>query len=434
MGLIKPFRAWHYHPQKVAIDRVIAPPYDVISESYREKLRKRDPHNIIRLILGQPKAGGVFEDHEYEEARQYLDQWTRDQILSCEPKEGFYLYEMGYDHPFLKKPLSRLALFGLLKLEPFEQKVVFPHERTHSSPLLDRGKLLRATCANFSPVFTLYEDPTHMLDQIRKDRESKPSLFDFLDDQKVHHRLWVISEKKEMDQIAVQFDRKRIFIADGHHRYETALGYAQEMSQKVMSGSKASWEYVMSTFVRFNDPGLSILPIHRVVLKSLPRGQGAFLEGLKKHFVLHSVSRSVLEKVSEGSITEGFGLAFSELECYLLELKDRTRARQDMLAGKPQSWYELDMNLLSFLIFGPLVDIQDHQLEWNIFYTPSVDEAFGKLKMKEASCAFFIRPITAHVIKNICESGELMPQKSTYFYPKFPSGLLIYHHSSESDS
>ncbi len=428
MALIKPFCAWHYHPRKVAIDRVIAPPYDVISESYRQELHERDPHNVIRLILGQPKAGGAFEDREYQKARDYLDQWTRDKILSCEPKEGFYLYEMGYDHPFHKKPLSRLALFALLKLEPFERKVIFPHERTHASPKVDRGKLLRATHANFSPVFTLYEDPTKTLDEIRRNCESQAPLFDFLDDQKMSHRLWVIDEKKKMAQIAAQFDRKRIFIADGHHRYETALGYAQEMSQKAVSNGKASWEYVMSTFVRFNDPGLSILPIHRVVLKSQPADHGAFLESLKKHFVLHSVSRSVLEKVSEGSITEGFGLAFSETECYLLELRDRTRARQDMPAGKPERWYELDMNLLSFLIFEPLLDIQDTQLEWNIFYTPSVDEAFGKLKGREASCAFFIRPITAHVIKEICESGELMPQKSTYFYPKFPSGLLIYRH------
>jgi len=428
MSLVKPFRAWHYDPKRVAVDRVIAPPYDVISESYRLKLHKRDPHNVIRLELGQTKPEDLNKESRYQKANQYLTQWAKEGILACDTKDSFYLYEMAYQHPFQKKMLSRLAVFALLKLEPFERKIVFPHERTHASPKVDRGKLLRATQANFSPVFTLYEDPTNVLDEIRKACDSQPALFDFSDDQSTRHRLWVIDKKKEIDQIASQFDRKRIFIADGHHRYETALNYAQEMRAKSGSNGEHDWDYVMTTFVRFNDPGLLILPIHRVVLKSTPIDHQKFLEGLKKHFVLHAVSRSVLEKVSEGSIMEGFGLALSEAECFLLELKDKTTARQAMPEGKPERWYELDMNLVSFLIFEPLLQIKNNELEWKIFYTTSIDEAFGKFKEGEAECAFFIKPVTPQTIKEVCESGELMPQKSTYFYPKFPSGLLIYRH------
>ena len=200
------------------------------------------------------------------------------------------------------------------------------------------------------------------------------------------------------------------------------------MYAKAPSNGEHSWDYVLTTFVRFNDPGLLILPIHRVVLKSTPIDQQRFLEGLKKHFVLHAVSRAVLEKVSEGSITEGFGLALSEAECFLLELKDKTTARQVMPDGKPARWYELDMNLVSYLVFEPLLQIKNNELEWKVFYTPSIDEAFGKFKEGEAECAFFTRPVTPQTIKEVCESGELMPQKSTYFYPKFPSGLLIYRH------
>ena len=130
--------------------------------------------------------------------------------------------------------------------------------------------------------------------------------------------------------------------------------------------------------------------------------------------------------MSEGAITEGFGFTLSENECYLLELKDNTIARQSMPAGKPSLWYELDMNLVSCLILEPILGITEPKLEWNVFYTPSLEEAFGKIKSKEALCAFVMRPVSCQVIKNICESGELMPQKSTYFYPKFPSGLLMY--------
>src|SRR3989338_6506524 len=428
MTLLKPFRAWHYEPNRVAIDKVVAPPYDIISETYRQELYERDPHNVIRLILWQPKAGGVHEENKYAEARTYLDTWSRSGILSCEPKEGFFLYEMTYVHPFLNKSLSRLAIFALLKLEPFERKIIFPHEKTHSSPKADRGKLLRATQANFSPIFALYEDPTSAIDELRKNCEARSPLFDFSDDQKVRHRLWVINDKKEMDLMASQFDRKRIFIADGHHRYETALNYAQEMRQKTGASAEQSYDYVMTTFVRFNDPGLLILPIHRVVLDTGPIDKEKFLASLKKYFVLHSVSRTVLEKVSEGSLTEGFGLVFSETECYLLELKDSTTARQIMPGGKPAKCYELDMNLVSFLILEPLLGIDNSKLEWNIFYTPSLKEIFEKFNQRQASCAFVIRPVTPQTIKEICESGELMPQKSTYFYPKFPSGLLMYRH------
>ena len=431
MAVVRPFRAWHYHPKRVAIERVVAPPYDVISEPYRLELHKRDPYNVIRLELGQAKAGEIDQQSRYEEARTYLDQWSRQGILTCEAKEGFYLDEMEYEHPFQKRTLSRLALFALLKLEPFERKIVFPHERTHASPKVDRGKLLRATRAHFSPVFMLYEDPTNTLETIRKACDSRPPLFDGSDDQKVRHRLWVIDDKNEIDLITSQFDRKRIFIADGHHRYETALGYAQELHEK--GTGEGSWDYVMSTFVRFSDPGLLILPIHRVVLakptgRSSDFDKSAFTDRLKGHFVLHSMSRSVLEKVSEGAITEGFGLAFSDTECFLLELKDKTTARQMMPEGKTTSWYELDMNLISYLILEPLLEIKEAELEQRIFYTPSPEEAFEKLGEKEALCALFVRPVTPQIIKDVCESGELMPQKSTYFYPKFPSGLLIYRH------
>ncbi|MBI1977362.1 MAG: DUF1015 domain-containing protein [Candidatus Omnitrophica bacterium] len=428
MATVKPFRALRYDPTQVAMERVVAPPYDVISKDDEAELRERDPYNVIRLELGQASKADIEKKERYLHARKYLDEWRRKNVLVTEQNPGFYLYEVSYDHPFSPKKLSRLALFGLLKLEPFERKVVFPHEKTHASPKVDRGKLLRATQTNFSPVFTIYEDTSNLLDQLKVKLELGKPLFDFTDEQTTHHRLWFIQESDMVKQIQDVFDRKRIFIADGHHRYSTALQYAEEMNGKGGGGEDPNWNYVLTTFVRFTDPGLLILPIHRVVYNAVPIEREIFLEALKKHFILHSVSRSVLEKVSEGAITEGFGLVLSEHECYLLELKDNTTARQSMPTGKPALWYELDMTLVSYLILEPILGITESKLEWNVFYTPSVGEAFEKVVSKEALCAFIIRPVNCQTIKDICESGELMPQKSTYFYPKFPSGLLMYHH------
>lgn len=428
MGRVHPFRAWHYHPGKIAISRVIAPPYDVISAEVEEQLYKRDPYNVVRLELGIAKPEDLEKEERYAKPKRYLDEWIQKKILVQEDQSAFYLYEMTFKHPFQERVLSRLSVFALLKLEPFDRKTVFPHEKTHASPKVDRGKLLRSTHSNFSPVFTIYEDTTKILDEIRAAYDSEKPLFDFKDSEGIQHRIWVIHEEKVIARLAEAFDRKRVFIADGHHRYSTALQYAQEMNNQFLGELDPAWNYVLAAFVRFNDPGLLILPIHRVILKAFQIGKEEFLIRLKKHFVLHSVSRAMLERISEGGISEGFGLAFSGTECYLLELKDKTTARQEMPHEKPENWYDFDMNLVFHLILNPIFGIKESEQEWNIFYTPSTEEVFGKLADKEASCAFIIRPVTAAGIKNICESGELMPQKSTYFYPKFPSGLLIYRH------
>ena len=476
MAHIKPFQAWYYHPKRVAIERVVAPPYDVISHEEARALQARDPHNVIRLILGQASAEDVERDDRYRQARNYLNRWIKEGVLTQERKAGYYLLETSYEHPGVKKKLLRLAFFALLRLEPFERKIVFAHERTHESPKLDRGKLLRATQANFCPVFTLYEDPTHGLEETRGACESRTPLFDFTDGESTHHRLWFLAEPAQLDQLNRALDRKRIFIADGHHRYETALRYADEMNAALQkagihppsplsspplrlgeaedgfvlrrTGGRGdgeeghvsaterlhqkrgdpTWNYVLCAFVHFQDPGLAILPIHRLILTSVVVDPGDIKTRLKKNFVLHSVSRPVLERVSQGSLTEGFGFALSEEECYLMELKDRTTARQLMPDGKPQSWYDLDVNLFTYLVLEPLLRIEQKRLERDVEYTSSVSEVFDKLKNRKAVCSFVLRPIKVQAIKEICESGELMPPKSTYFFPKFPSGLLIYRH------
>ena len=428
MAYIKPFQAWYYHPQRVAIERVVAPPYDVISHEEARLLHAKDPHNVIRLILGRADTQDLESDDRYRQARNFLDLWTREGILSHESKAGYYLLETLYEHPSLGKKLSRLAFFALLRLEPFERKIVFAHEQTHESPKLDRGKLLRATGANFSPVFALHEESTHVVDEVRAGCEARAPLFEFTEGESSRHRLWFLDGPSELDRLSQTLDRKRVFIADGHHRYETALKYADEMNAISKKAGEKAWDYVLTSFVRFEDPGLLILPIHRLVLNSVVVDAAEIKTRLKKHFVLHPVSRSVLEKVSEGSITEGFGFALSEQECYLMELKDRTTARQLMPDGKPQSWYDLDVNLVSYLVFEPLLGIGERTLERDLDYTNSVSEVFDKLKNKKAVCSFVLRPMKAQMIKEICEWGELMPQKSTFFYPKFPSGLLIYRH------
>ncbi len=434
MATVESFRAWHYEPHQVSLERVVAPPYDVISRTYQEELYARDSHNVIRLILGQATPEEIKQDERYEAARKHLEAWTKENVLVRDQTPAYYLQETTYSHPYRNTKLTRLALFGRLKLEAFGSGSVYPHEKTHASAKEDRMKLLRATHTNFSPIFLIHQDSEGKVDKIRKQLQGEIPLFDFSDDQGAAHRVWAVSATNAIQNVAGLFRDQKVFIADGHHRYETALRFASEtwVSQKSGGNYARGCDYVMSAFVRFSDPGLLILPIHRIVLPSVSFDQMQLIEALKRNFILHSVTRSVLEKISEGTAQDGFGLAFSEDECYVLELKDQMAAQRQMPEGRARAWYGLDVNLVSYLILEPLLGIQSAHLEKSVRYSPSSEEVFNALKKKEAALAFLIRPTNVERIKEICESGELMPQKSTYFYPKFSSGLLMYRHSAEN--
>lgn len=427
MASVKPFQALHYHPQKIAIGKVVAPPYDVISPDENRKLHDRDPHNVIRLELGVPDPKNPPQDSVYAASANCLSDWIKDDILIKDPKSAYSLYEISYQHPFKPQTLRRLALFGALKLEPFENKVVFPHEKTHSTAKVDRMKLLKKTECNFSPIFGLYEDSSNTLDSIYEAAKKTKPVYKFQDEKKTTHQLWQIETAAEIRLIENTFSKTGIFIADGHHRYETALNYALEKNGGAISG-KNSWDYVLTAFVRFHDPGLLILPIHRVVLNTVSMNKENLLLGLKRHFQVHAASKTEITKAAEGGKAKGFGMAFSEKECYLLELKDKVSAFSAMPKGKPKSWYSLDMTQISHLILEPLLNMDSTHLEKTLSYTANTEEAFGFLREGKSPCVFFVRPLEASVIKEICESNELMPQKSTYFYPKFPSGLLMYQH------
>ncbi|OGW81764.1 MAG: hypothetical protein A3G33_05630 [Omnitrophica bacterium RIFCSPLOWO2_12_FULL_44_17] len=486
MAEVKPFSAMRYNLNQVKPENVVAPPYDIISEAKSRSLYERDPYNIIRIELTQPVLEGCTADGRYEKAKGHLGEWFGKQILYQDKKDCFYLHELIFDHPFLAKKLTRIAVYGRIKVEPFSKKVVFPHERTHASPKIDRGKLLQAIRTNISPVFFLYQDPSQVLAKIYQSLLAKKPEMDFTDDMSIRNRLWVIDGENEIRMISSVFERRNIFIADGHHRYETALGYAEEMRaarQEAIArtvGSAAEvknvipecfnrgsisqlepnkcngfplprkdgagpcfsqgkdcgndspatqpWDYALGAFVPFDDPGLLILPIHRVIRNSISADKERLLANLKASFNLRAIPRVMIDKIAEGDMKEGFGMAFSEAECFLLELKEKSIAKEKMPAGKPEDWYQLDVNLISYLIVEPLLKITNADLEKHVTYTPDVREVFKHLKSGEAFCAFFVKPVTTKKIKDICETGEVMPQKSTYFYPKFPSGLVMYRH------
>jgi uncharacterized protein (DUF1015 family) len=261
MATIIPFRGLRYNPDKVAdISQVVTPPYDVIDDAAQARYYAQHPANVIRLELGLTYPQDTADNNRYSRANQYLEKWLEEEILIPEPQPSLYLYEQEYT--VRGKRIIRTGLVGGLKVEPYESGTVLPHEETLSKPKADRLQLMRSTRSNFSSIFGLYSDPNQEVTQLlREETKGQPPIIDITDEAGEAHRIWIIQNSSVLEKITEMFREKHIYIADGHHRYETALEYAQEMQEQGQPG----YDYVLTTLVNVFDPGLLVLPTHRLV-------------------------------------------------------------------------------------------------------------------------------------------------------------------------
>ncbi len=424
----QPFQGWRYNAEKVRFSGVIAPPYDVISPAKQGALYGRSEYNCIRLILNQETPADNDADNRYTRARDFFQAWCRHQILLQDLRPCFYLYRQIFNHPVTGKPMQRLALLGRLHLEPFENKVVIPHEKTLSKPRADRMRLLRTAQTNFSPVFGLYEDPAKNLGGLLAETAQREALFDVEDDEGVRHALWNLDEPAVVRQIQTVLKNKKIYIADGHHRYQTALDYGLEQ-RKTAGGEAGDWDYVLMALVEFQDPGLMLFPTHRLItgLDAAATAQG--VERLRAFFEVAEVPAAQIEEhlkqksapaIVLGLILEGRG--------YLLTLKDWKAAKAHMPAGHADLWYQLDVNLVSHLILAHLWQIPEAQWEARIRYTHAFGEVQAMLDKQTAQAALILKAPRVEILRDMGAVNELMAQKSTYFYPKLASGLVFYRH------
>ena len=418
----RPFPAWRYSPQRVRLDEVIAPPYDVISAEERERLYARSPFNVVRLILGR-------ETHFYEHARELWEEWTGLGVLAKDPRAAIYLYEQEFNHPLDHRPFRRLALIGTLKLE--RSGTVVPHEHTFAGPKKDRLSLLEKTRTNLSPIFGLYSDSEGGLARLFAAYRMRPPLFSAVDEEKVVHRGWAIEKEEDQKRIQKVLAGKKILIADGHHRYETALEYQRRMREKFPSlKDEAPYDFVMMALVEFRDPGLLMLPTHRLIRSFGPTPRGRFIEALRVAFEFIPVPGEELFTALDGRPRpeKVFGLYWGKNGSFLLRLKDVGGILPDLPPGKPPLWYELEANLLNYYIFKKAWGISDEEREKRVEYTHSAEEASQRVAEGRAQAAFLLRSAEVDTIRKLADTGERMPQKTTYFYPKLASGLLFYHH------
>ncbi|HBA26419.1 MAG TPA: DUF1015 domain-containing protein [Nitrospinae bacterium] len=442
MAKIIPFKGILYNKEKIRdIKDVVAPPYDVISPAEQEELYKRHENNVVRLILGKESDSDTPDNNRYTKARDSFDSWQRDSILIKDAFPSIYVYSqeyhLGETEGFEKK--RRLGFIALSKLEDFGEGKIHPHENTLAKPKEDRLKLMQHCNANFSSIFGLFSDPSKRIDSVLKDYMRHSPLYDMVDDAGMRHTLWAIRDNRAIKIITSVMSDKQIFIADGHHRYETAINYRNEMRGKLPNFSgEELYNYVMMYFTNTNSEGLSILPIHRLVSNLSDFDKKKIVEKAGEFFNIEKLSfnesdeKTVKQKLfsdikERGEKEHIFGMYLGNDEYLLLTLKDEDVLDRLITNSRHPSWKKLDVTILHTLLIEKVLRISEKNLaeQKNITYTISGDEAIKDVKAGKYQIALFLNPTKIEEVKDVAAAGEKMPQKSTFFYPKLLTGLVM---------
>jgi uncharacterized protein (DUF1015 family) len=422
MAVVRPFPGLRFWG--VPLAEVIAPPFDVISPEQQAALYARSPYNVVRLELGR-------EANPYAEARASFQAWRASGVLR-QDEPSLYLYEQRFRAPGSSQQYVRRGLIARVKLEPWEAGVVLPHELTHRKAKEDRIQLLRAVNANVSPVFGLYEDPDGVLAETLAAAARQPPLAEAVDDAGEEHRLWTLAD----GQVERFFESKLLFIADGHHRYETALAYRDErraVSQSASSRDAAPYDYVMMALVDFADPGLLVLPTHRLIYDLSDDGLRQLASGLGEYFDVAAVAESASPKALEGMLAQLAAARHPSFVLYgplpsglrLLTLKPEWHGHTFDASHSP-AWNALEVSIIHAIIGRVLkLSAEDVSGQRYFRYIQEPPTAIRAVQCGEAQLALLLRSTPATAIRDVALAQDKMPQKSTYLYPKLATGVVI---------
>jgi uncharacterized protein (DUF1015 family) len=423
MAEIAAFRGILYTDKAGPADKLLAPPYDVISPAEREQLAALDPHNCVRLIL--PSGDG---DDKYAAAARELQSWLADGILARDEQPALYRYHQSFSAE--GRSATRKGFICRIRLSRFDEGVVLPHERTLAGPKADRLKLKRATRAHLSQVFGLYSDPARESDQPFAAVEREPPAISATTSDGVHQRLWRLTDAAAQKNVIDILRDKKIYIADGHHRYETMLALRDELRPEAVS-ARSSVEYGTIFLANMDDPGLVVFPTHRVVHGLLAFDLRAVIEGAQRWFEVDEQPLAAAEVVratlaQKGARAPTFGLAHGLSIAYLTLKPDADLSAAPSLAGPPVL-RTLDVTLLHALVIEGLLGIdrraQEEQL--NLRYVKDMQAALDEAQAPGVQAVLLMNPTRVEQVRAAADAGEVMPQKSTFFYPKLASGLVI---------
>lgn len=409
MAEIIPFKGLLYDVSKVSIEDVLAPPYDIIAPEEQESLYRKSPHNIVRIDFGKEEPGDNETENKYSRAKRCLDAWIKDGILKRSDKPSFFAYEITYTVEDARKQLR--GFLGLVKLEELGKGSVYPHEHTHPKPKQDRLNLLRACEASTSPIFLLYNSSadgiSHILSRIALTRPTLQAAAPSGD----LHRLWQIDHPEEIEIIKQELAGKPVFIADGHHRYETSFEYSREMSGRKKSPFDGRpYDYALTFLANMMGEGITILPTHRLI-KGLPRDIDRMLS---EHFEMETITDDfdIRRRLSGRRKVFGF-------------FRKREKAWQMLTyRGRDLSEIHPDLREIDVVVLDEVV-IKRILMNAEIGYEMDIAKALDQVHHGAYEAAFFLNPTRVQDIEKSALSFMRMPRKSTYFYPKLLTGLVL---------
>lgn len=419
MAEIHPFRGIRYNQQLIGnIGAVICPPYDVITPEEQKAYYERSEYNAIRLEYGMKLPEDTSKDNKHNRAAATFTQWLREGVLHRDNFPALYIHEQHFSYKGVRK--KRLGFIACVRLEPWENKIINPHEDTVAGIKSDRLELMRACNTNFSPILALYDDPGQKIAQLLSVQTRKRLLTEFTANSE-SHRVWMVTEPEFIQRVSHFLASKPLYIADGHHRYETALTYQRERKRQASSVTgEESFNFIMMTLVSFSDPGLMVLPVHRLIRGISPSVLAGLKGRLEEFFKVESVASSPFELPLSGGSISFFGLEPGQVT--ILRLRPEVTLSQIMPKDRSEVYCNLDVSLFQHLIVEKLMG---NLAEGSISYTPSVEDALRRVEEGEYQLAFLLSPVSADKIKAIADANDRMPGKSTYFYPKLPTGLVI---------
>lgn len=442
MSIIKPFRGIRYDVEKAGdLADLIAPPYDIINDEMKALLHKRSPRNIIRLILGEEKPGDDDRDNKYKRAAKLWEDWRRQGVLLRDPTPGIYRYLTGFS---MKTPegivsMERPGFVALLKLNEYAEGKVLPHERTLAGPKQDRFRLISQTRAHFSQIFMLYPDPKGKVDQaLGATPPEDAEVWSAEDDAGVTHFMWPIEDKDLIETVAAQVGSGRIYIADGHHRYETSLAVHRHLMRTSPLFARGS-DCVMAYFTPIEHPGLVIFPYHRL-LHNLPKRRfSGLLKKLGQYFKVDRTMQRPLDQgeqrrefmsdlVSRGAERTVFAMVDGvSRDAFFLSLRPDAELKRNAGDEIENFLAQLDVVILEELILTGMLDIKHKDLlgEKFVTYETDFDRVLDQVQQKPHQIAFLMNPTPVKDVVRVADLAGIMPEKSTYFFPKLASGMVM---------
>jgi uncharacterized protein (DUF1015 family) len=425
MAEIQPFKAVMYSSEKFPdISQVITPPYDVITSATQEEFYQSHPNNFVRIDFGKEQPGDCEDQNKYSRSASFLNQWLEEGVLVEDAVPAIYVYDQTYT--IEGRDFTRRSFVSLVLAEPYKSGSVLPHELTHSGPKLDRLNLTKATESTFSQIFALYDDEKCQINQMLESTREDQVLYEFKEPKGVTGQIYRVTNTDGIRSVQDFLKDKPLYIADGHHRYETSLNFSQFSFNRnpEFNGAK----YVAMSCVSMNDLGLVILPTHRSV--KLPIGQSVekFLGRLRARFSVQPSENleDVLQSIGNQGRKTLIGMYIPGTGFSLLDIdfeKDGGASE-----GKSEAWNELDVSVLHCRILRDCMLVPEDDLfsKGPIFYSHSPSECIAKVEFGDYDVCFFAMNATLADLKTIVRNQEKMPPKSTFFYPKLMSGLFTY--------